>query len=219
MSSRSLSQAVRICGSLLLAAPLAVISVAADAKISATSAGNSIAGGDAIIGGDRQDAIIGGDRQNAIIGGDIQGLIARGVIAKGPVEALDSRTGYLMVLGQAYRTEKNSAAVRELQALLQTGATVTAVVSGAIRRGTPKATAISFVVEEYVPGVTPVFLIGKVDRLNLSTAEIGIRGLSIDRTSLLSAGQTSLAVGDIVLVTGSVPARGAALTATSITGM
>ena len=192
---------------------------------------NAIIGGDrakaqpaAIIGGD-VNAIIGGDRAKAqptaIIGGDggdfVRNAVASGMIAKGPVEAVDAPSGYIQVLGQRYKAAANAAKIREVSAQVASGIVVTASVYGRHDRGGVQANSIVFSMEEYVPGVTTVFVLGRVDHTDGSRAEIRIRGLAIDYSALLAAGDVTIGTGGMVAIAGSIASPNAALVPSSIT--
>jgi hypothetical protein len=141
------------------------------------------------------------------------------VIARGPIETLDARTGAFTVLGQTFQATASLDSIGEIATILESGAIVTATVSGTLGRGAPKATAVSFSVEAYVPGVTPVFLIGKIDRVDAETAFLTIRGLRIDQSPLLSSEPARVQSGDLVLAIGSITSTGAALVPMHITRM
>jgi hypothetical protein len=56
--------------------------------------------------------------------------------------------------------------------------------------------------DQYVPGSSSVFVVGKVSVLNSSVGSLNIGGLKVDYSALLSSGSMQIREGQIVAVMG-----------------
>ena len=199
--------------------------VSADAIIGGDNGSDAIIGGDvranAIIGGDvSADAIIGGDRQKskrAIIGGDLDSMLARGVVAYGPIESLDPAKGLVVVLGQTFRFGGTADQMTLLKDRIAIGETILATVSGTVdSRGALRVKAMSLSDRQYVPGSTSVMVVGKVRTVDASLGAIAIGSLQVDYSAALAAGNIQFVQGQMVAIIGVQTAQGMPLTASSI---
>jgi hypothetical protein len=178
---------------------------------------NAIIGGDAnaIIGGDA-NAIIGGDT-DAIIGGDMQAMLARGVIAHGPIDSLDVAQGRVVLLGKVYRFGGSVAQMEALSSRLASGETVLATVTGAPdHTGAMKATALSLSNSQYVPGSTEIMLVGRVRTVEASVGTMSVGGLRVDYSAVLATADVQLAPGQVIAVIGVRSAPDLPLVASSV---
>ena len=179
---------------------------------------------DVIIGGDdkkRPNVIIGGDNLKAqsdvIIGGDASRTVASGVLVSGPVEAVDIASGKIRVVGQLFSTPAGDRVLKELQDILASGTTVTATAYGTVSSSDkPRAKAMVFSVQQHVPGVTTVFVVGTVHNVDNLKARFAVGGLTVDFSAILAAGSMVLNERSIVAVAGVRSSPEAPLVATSL---
>jgi hypothetical protein len=105
-----------------------------------------------------------------------------------------------------------------LSARLSSGETIPTVISGSVTpNGKVKPRQLEFSSQEYVPGVTTVAVVGKVKKLDRSTAKFVIGNLVVDYASLLAGADVSVEVGSVVQVIGTRSSASAELAATSVT--
>ena len=193
---------------------IAVSLLLGQASVGATQQGKYLAsavGTAAIIGGDT-NAIIGGDRQkarqpSAIIGGDTD-VISSGshrlrVIARGPVDYVDTTTGRVQVMGQEVVTVGRVSLLQDLSVRIGAGEVVTATVYGSLRaNGKPNPKSLRFSKEPQIPGVTTVTVLGLVQRVDRAHATLVVGGVTVDYTPLLASGPVDFSPGTVVEVSG-----------------
>jgi hypothetical protein len=120
-------------------------------------------------------------------------------------------------MGQEFKVSASPEVLQALAARLSTGETISTVVYGSVTsRGTLKPRDLQFARHQYVPGATPVAVVGKVQKLDRSTATFSIGNLTVDYSSLLGIGDPAIADGRIVRVIGIRASTSGELAATSI---
>ena len=145
-----------------------------------------------------QAGIIGGDnklsvRTNGIIGGDLEVL--------GVVETSEPASATVTVLGQTVRLTADTRVTSESGAALAKGALV--AVYGKINTdGTITASQVSVQANEYVAGATSLYVRGVVKSVNASLARATVGGLSVDFSSSLAGGNSSISVGSVAEFSG-----------------
>ena len=191
---------------------LAVASASAHAASHADSAA-STQSGKAIIGGDLQKSRTAG---KAIIGGDANGIPA-GILASGPIEKVDLKSGRVVILGQTYAAQAGAPALKRLADQVSSGSTVVASVLGS-KDSAGKLRAARLVVggTDYAPGATPVVVLGRVESVQSGTGTLRVGQLSVDYTSILSNASTAFVAGQLIAVAGVQAAAGASLVASRI---
>ena len=206
--------AIAVAVSLLLAQDLAI---AAGDKSDAKSRVKL----DAIIGGDT-DAIIGGDRRKTarhapLIVVKSANVNSRALVVDGPIDWIDPVRNRIQILGQELSINTTHATLEGLAVRVSSGEMISAVVFGAADpdgKLTPRHLHISD--QQFVLGVTPVAVVGKVQNLDRLTAKFDIGGLTVDYSGLLGGGYLSITEGGTVEVTGVKFSKSGGLTATSI---
>ena len=130
-------------------------------------------------------------------------MLARGVIVHGPVDSLDQTHGRISVLGQSFKFGGTKAQMSSLANRIATGEVIVATVTGAPdQAGTPRAQTLSLSTGLYVPGSTPVMIVGKVRSVDTGVGAITVGRSRIDYSAVLTAGTANLSPGQIVAVIG-----------------
>ena len=113
----------------------------------------------------------------------------------GPVESVNAESRSAVVLGQRVRTD----AATELAV----GDSV-AIYGLANGNGSIEASAIQSL-GLYVPGATPIYITGTVERAEPSVGRIVVNGITVDLTPAMSDGMVSPGVGSQLEVSGTQP--------------
>ena len=143
-----------------------------------------------------QAGIVGGDRMvmNGIVGGDNLDVL-------GVVESTNQATASTTVSGQTVRLTTNTKITAESGGSLAKGALV--AVYGAINAdGTISASQVHVLSGQYVAGATTLYVRGVVKSVNpaLATAKVG--NLSVDFSSSLASGNSSIVAGSVAEFSG-----------------
>jgi hypothetical protein len=220
---------VAIAAALAMAGSIAPL-CAAQAKAVAVAAAST----DAIIGTGRSkhsNAII-GTGANAIIGTGVNAIIGTGangnaiigtgsqklVVARGPIDSFDLKTGTATVMGRTFafpQNGKGSMAIRQ-SLLIGDGAQVT-VFGKLAADGSLKAPSIAIDSTQYVAGASEVVASGRVTKVDAAVGKATVGRVVIDYTALLASKEISLKLGELVVVVGTRPAQDSAVQATSVT--
>ena len=124
----------------------------------------------------------------------------------GPVESVNSAHSIAVVLDQKVLIGAHDS--------VTVGNTV-AVYGEVLGDGSLNATKV--VAEgAYVPGATPVFMMGTVQKVEASIGRAVVSGITVDLTALMSQGSVTPAVGSTVEVSGTQPANNGLLVASGI---
>jgi len=130
-------------------------------------------------------------------------MLAHGIIARGPIEALDQAKGRVVLLGKAFSFGGSVAQMKALGARLASGESILATVTGApAQNGVIKATTLSLSNGTYVPGTTEVMIVGTVKTVEEGIGAISIDGLRIDYSAILASGGVQFVPGQLVAVLG-----------------
>jgi hypothetical protein len=113
----------------------------------------------------------------------------------GPVESVNAESRSAVVLGQRVRTD----AATELAV----GDSV-AIYGLANRNASIEASAVQSL-GLYVPGATPIYITGTVERAEPSVGRIVVNGIAVDLTPAMSDGMVSPGVGSQLEVSGTQP--------------
>jgi hypothetical protein len=168
------------------------------------------------------DAIIGTGRSkhaNAIIGTGADAIIGTGsqklVVARGPIENLDMKTGTATVMGRTFEFPQNDKGSAAVQQILASGTQV--IVYGKLAAdGSLKSPRIAFDGTQYVAGVSEVVASGRVTKVDATVGKVTVGRVVIDYTALIASQDISLKHGDLVLVVGTRPAQDSAVQAKSV---
>jgi hypothetical protein len=138
-------------------------------------------------------------------GGDfaarLQGVGAGDLDVLGVVEGADPSTSTVEVSGQTIRLSANTRLTSEAGGSLAKGALV--AVYGTIGSdGTVAASQISVLAREYVPGSTTLYVRGMVKSVNAAFATAKVGNLSVDYSSSLYSGSSTISTGSIVEFSG-----------------
>src|SRR2546421_3629223 len=126
----------------------------------------------------------------------------------GPVEAINANARMAIVLGQKVLIEARDR--------IAVGDTV-AVFGKTRTDGTLVASKVQMM-GLYVPGATPIFIAGTVQKVDASIGRVVINGLTVDLTGAMSNGILSPAVGSRVQITGTQPVAGGLVVIAGISG-
>jgi hypothetical protein len=144
----------------------------------------------------RPDGIGGGDlavRAQGIGGGDLDVL--------GVVEGTDHATATLAVSGQTVRFSANTRLTSQAGGALAKGALV--AVYGTIQSdGTIAASEVNVLAREYVPGSTTLYVRGVVKSVNAALATAKVGNLSVDYSSSLYSGNSTISAGSVAEFSG-----------------
>jgi hypothetical protein len=185
---------------------------------------NAIIGGtDAIIGGDMNaisgdtDTFADSDTESLIVG-ELLNRVAAGVVAYGPIESINVGKGRIQVLGQTYQSPPDSPALRTLAGQIAGGSVVLATITGKVSQtgGAPRAESMAFSDETYVPGATHVQVLGKVRQVSPESGTFKVGNLTVDYTAMLAQGKVTVAIGQILAISGVQSGKGLPLQALAI---
>ena len=130
-------------------------------------------------------------------------MLARGVIAHGPIDSVDATKGRLVVLGKTLRFGGSVSQINALANRLATGEVILATVTGSRdKKGTLQSTSILLSDGPFVPGSTDVMIVGPIKAVESATGTIILNGLRIDYSALLSSGQMEFRPGQVVAAIG-----------------
>ena len=191
--------------------------------------GRSKISGDAIIGTGRiaqSDAIIGTGRtaqSDAIIGtgrlaNDGDAIIGTGktqVFLAGPVDAFDRSRGTVSIFGRALQIAKGSTSTTQLFDALEGGAAIQIAVSGRLERnGRLSNTSAHVLKTPYVAGASKITLTSRISSIDAMTGRALIGKSIVDISAINGSG--TIAIGDVVTVSGTMPQFGQPILAESI---
>jgi hypothetical protein len=144
-----------------------------------------------------QAGIVGGDvmvQMNGIVGGDDLDVL-------GVVESTSQTTASVTVSGQTVRLATNTKLTSESGGSLAKGALV--AVYGAINAdGTISASKVNVLAGQYVAGSTTLYVRGVVKSVNTALATAKVGNLSVDFSSSLASGSSSIVAGSVAEFSG-----------------
>ena len=130
------------------------------------------------------------------------------LLVVGPVESVNSAHTMAVVLGQKVLLGTNSS--------VTVGSTV-AVYGEVLGDGSLNGTKLE-VEGAYVPGATPVYVSGTVQKVQPSIGRAVVSGITVDLTAIMSSGAMTPAVGSTVEISGTQPVNNGLLVADGISG-
>jgi len=122
------------------------------------------------------------------------------VEAVGPIEAVQSRTSTVVVLGQSFVSTRAITGRDGRLGALKVGDYV--AISGAVVKGALVAKSIVALDVAYVPGSSKVLYRGPIDQYSASFGNLQVGSLQISLSQILSDGQVAFVNGDVVNIVG-----------------
>jgi len=138
----------------------------------------------------------------------VGGSTATQLLVVGPVEAVNTADATATILGQRVHTA--------LAGRLTVGNEV-AVFGTRLADGTIAASSLQSP-GLYVPGASPIYLSGTVQKAEPSLGRVVVNGVTVDLTTIMSYGTVSLDVGSKVAVSGTQPVSGGRVLVSGLTG-
>ena len=173
---------------------------------------------DAIIGTGRSandgDAIIGTGRSK-VSGDAIIGTGKSQVFLAGPVDAFDRNRGTVSIFGRVLQMAKGSTSTTQLFDALEGGAAIQIAVSGRLERNGKLSNTNAHVLKTpYVAGSSKITLTSRISSIDAMTGRALIGKSIVDISAINGSG--TIAIGDVVTVSGTMPQFGQPILAESI---
>jgi len=170
------------------------------------------------IGGTGLDAIGGtGRAKGRAIGGTgtdaIGGTGGPQLMILGPIESVDQTRGTITIFGRQLQLPMGQAGARIIERYLSGESLQLAVFGTLSNSGRIAGLRATIAPVPYVPGVSEVVLTGVVQAVDLATGQAVVNGVAVSYASLLETGATTIKVGSVVTVRGTMSQMGQAVEA------